>query len=80
MRGFGAPNKAQRASDYSIIGLSALSFACLPILYSPVNPFLFRVDLHSSLEVGYTLEMARRGQVFLAPHSTRAPSVSSLGT
>ena len=80
MRGFGAPNKGQRGSDDSLIGLNALYFACLPIRYSPVNPFLSHVDPHSSSEVAYILEMARQGLVFLAPRCTKAPSVYSFGT
>jgi hypothetical protein len=38
---------------------NALYFACLPILYSPVNPFLFPADPLSSPEAGHTLEVAR---------------------
>jgi hypothetical protein len=48
---------------------------CPPILYFPANQFLFRVDPHSSWEAGYTREMARQEQVFLAPRCNRDPSV-----
>jgi hypothetical protein len=71
--------QSSTGSDYSIIGQKlALYFACLPILYFPVNRFPFHADPRSSWEAGYTLEMERQGRASLAPRYTKAPSVSHL--
>src|SRR5216684_2018891 len=76
MRGYArsGPNNDQLAL---ITASSATTrpLACPPILYFPANQFLFRVDLHSSWEAGYTREMERQEQVFLAPRCNRDPSV-----